>query len=237
MGPGILPTCGAVGVVRGSDVASHLVRSYMGGEVSPEEFAEQMKVLVDTHHIMIPLECRAPARKHAEARAVKTEASADEGVFVKPNNKRASAGGDAGKSKSKAPKGPSGKSPQGKSPAGATAAHAGEKGGAAGGGGRASAKKRKQPAMSSSEEEKREMQGQPRKGGHSGGIYKNGRGVASGKVLHGALTPVNATYIKEDVDDEDGEEGKCALSGDEEENSAWDALLSVCAQMPRQKAK
>jgi len=56
-------------------------------------------------------------------------------------------------------------------------------------------------------------------------------------VLHGALTPVSATYIKEEVDDEDGEEGKCALSGDEEENSAWDALLSVCAQMPRQKAK
>ena len=215
--------------MRGSDVASNLVRRYMGGEVSPEEFAEQMKVLVDTHHIMIPLECRAPARKQ-EARAVKTEASADEGVFVKPNNKRASAGGDAGKSKSKAPKGPSAKSPQGKSPAGATAAHAGEKGGAAGGGGRASAKKRKQPAMSNSEEEKREMQGQPRKGGH-------GRGGASGKVLHGALTPVSATYIKEEVDDEDGEEGKCALSGDEEENSAWDALLSVCAQMPRQKAK
>ena len=231
MGPGILPTCGAGSVVRGSDVASNLVRRYMGGEVSPEEFAEQMKVLVDTHHIMIPLECRAPARKQ-EARAVKTEASADEGVFVKPNNKRASAGGDAGKSKSKAPKGPSAKSPQGKSPAGATAAHAGEKGGAAGGGGRASAKKRKQPAMSNSEEEKREMQGQPRKGGHSGG-----RGGASGKVLHGALTPVSATYIKEEVDDEDGEEGKCALSGDEEENSAWDALLSVCAQMPRQKAK
>ena len=221
----------------GPDVASHLARRYMDGEVSPEEFAEQMKVLVDTHHIMIPLECPAPARKHAEARAVKAEASADEGVFVKPNSKRASAGGDAGKSKSKAPKGPSGKSPQGKSPAGATAAHAGEKGGAAGGGGRVSAKKRKHPTMSSSEEQKREMQGPPRKAGHSGAMYKNGRGGASGKVLHGALTPVNASYIKEEADDEDGEEGKCALSGDEEENSAWDALLSVCAQMPRQKAK
>ena len=49
----------------------------MGEEVSPEEFAEQMRVLVDTHHIMIPLDCPAHARKHAEVRAVKTEASSD----------------------------------------------------------------------------------------------------------------------------------------------------------------
>ena len=48
---------------------------------------------------------------------------------------------------------------------------------------------------------------------------------------------MSATYIKEEADDDEEEEDKGAESADEEENSAWDALLSVCAQMPRQKAK
>jgi len=202
------------------------VQRYMGGETSPEDFAEQVKALVDTHHIMIPMECPAPARKPVESRTVKTEGSADESVFAKPSNKRASAGGDTGRSKSKAPKGPSAKSATGKLPAGAAYGERG--GGAAGGSSRTSSKKRKQP---SPEEEKRERQGSSSRKG--GGLYRG----ASGKVLHGALTPVSATYIKEEADDDEEEEDKGAESADEEENSAWDALLSVCAQMPRQKAK
>jgi hypothetical protein len=212
--------------MQAPDVTCDPACRYMGGETSPEDFAEQVKALVDTHHIMIPMECPAPARKPVESRTVKTEGSADESVFAKPSNKRASAGGDTGRSKSKAPKGPSAKSATGKLPAGAAYGERG--GGAAGGSSRTSSKKRKQP---SPEEEKRERQGSSSRKG--GGLYRG----ASGKVLHGALTPVSATYIKEEADDDEEEEDKGAESADEEENSAWDALLSVCAQMPRQKAK
>ena len=79
--------------------------------------------------------------------------------------------------------------------------------------------KRKSPAGSSGEAGSRALPKSARSGGYGEA------GAASGKVLKGALTPVASA-----AGEEEGGAG-------DEENSAWDALLSVCALMPRQKAK
>jgi len=85
-------------------------------------------------------------------------------------------------------------------------------------GAKAAPRKRKQPG-SAGAGSGGDTQERPTKSAN----YCSGTGGSRGKILHGALTPVSA--IKDEADD------------DNEENTAWDALLSVCAQMPRQKTK
>ena len=181
----------------------------MAGEVSPEDLAEQIKALVDKNTIKIPFETPPPptANKLSDGRAVKWELDSSDAVFAKPNGKRAAASAEPAKSKGRVAK---------------NAKSAGKVSGLPGqtqaSAGRNSQKKRKQSP--SDEGDLQEPFPKSAKGGGPVG--------SSAKVLHGALTPVGS----------DGAAVKTETGGEEgEENSAWDALLSVCARMPRQKTK
>lgn len=191
----------------------------MTGEFNPEDLAEQIKNLVDKHNIMIPFETHLPPQPHAnklsEARAVKPEPGSGDAVFAKPNGKRAAASAGPAKGKGKVAK--NAKSAMSVLPSPAQASTNASRGGS-------NQKKRKNSVgkMSGDEGDSQEPGPKSAKGG--GGSF----GGSSAKVLRGTLTPVGSGAA--DVKAETGDE-------EEEENSAWDALLSVCAQMPRQKTK
>lgn len=181
--------------------------------MSPEDLAEGLKGLIDTHNIIVPLDCPA-AGKPADERAPSLQSASGDAPFMKPGKRGSGAVGkgplkDKGKvakiAKAKAP-------PQ---------APASRKAAVSANSGRSLKKRKHSDSAASSDEEEVLQKPQPKK---SAGGTGTGASWASGagKVLHGALTPAVANNAH--------------LELQEEENSAWDALLSVCAQMPRQKS-
>ena len=171
----------------------------MAGELRPEDFAENVKDLVDKHSIVIAFECPTPQHDTQPQQNLR-----DDAVFVKPNGKRGAAG-ESAKGRGKSAKNDKTTPPTSMGAAGAAAAGA-------------NLKKRK-GAAGSADGVSRSLPKSAKSGSYGEA------GAAGGKVLKGALTPVASAVVK------DG-----GAAGDEE-NSAWDALLSVCALMPRQKGK
>ena len=187
--------------------------------MSPEDFAERIQGLVDLHNLVIPFESPESASRQAEIRAGGVKTEDVKCAAGKGQGKRASASVDGAKGKGKVSKVQTAKNGGAKPPAGpANAGPCSTSPTSGAAGAKAAPRKRKQPG-SAGAGSGGDTQERPTKSAN----YCSGSGGSSGKILHGALTPVSA--IKDEADD------------DNEENTAWDALLSVCAQMPRQKTK
>jgi hypothetical protein len=207
---------------------------YVAQEMGPEDFAEKIKEIVDVNNVVVPLE--VPVEAAAHSRNEGAEAQSEEGSHTdaatntgsgKHHAKRPAASSEtASKNKAKlVARGGGGAAER-------CAERAGGAVGAAGGSGRglgAVQKKRKGSASASSSSDdqdrvaasKQAAAAKKTKGSSKGG----GEREANSKVLIGTLTPVvSALEVKRE-------------GAEEEENSAWDALLSVCAQMPRHKSK
>ena len=183
--------------------------------MSPEDLAEGLKGLIDTHNIIVPLECHE-AGKPADQRALSLQSASSDAPFIKPG-KRGSGAVSKGPLKDKGKVAKMSKA-TGKAP---PLAPASRKAAVSANSGRSLKKRKHSDSAASSDEEEVLQKQQPKRsagGAGTGASWASG----AGKVLHGALTPAVANDAH--------------LELQEEENSAWDALLSVCAQMPRQKS-
>jgi len=179
----------------------------MSGELAPEDFGEQIKTLVDTHNIVVEL----PAPLDHGAPHAKSELLGDVVLSI-PRKRGAGGESESGKGRASKSARTSGKPPTGPSPSASRAPAASIS--------QSSLSTKKCKPSASALPVAHEDKPAPKSG-------KGAGGGSGGKVLTGALTPVTVFGG-----------GKCENGVDKDaENSAWDALLSVCAQMPRQKAK